>query len=424
MHVAKKSLVLKKNPISIEEISNILKFSITILKIILIISLIVLISLDYLTFIEIFHLKKSTFLEFYFSNTSAYQLYFLLFFILLQIGIVVLFFAVAYLSIYFPWQVNRDINISSYKRLYIFMCSFVLLNSIFIFITNPSLLLLTLPIQWLLWLFIEAIYSSIKEKNNWWTYTLASIIYILCWIIVLVIIYIVYTYINLNIYFLLILTGILPIMVANWITFPFVNTYFIHKKLYSYIVQLAIVLYTLLIFIMLTNFSFLFTSLVLFASFPTLISFMLYSIIFLEYKSVKDKRSIQKLIAIPSFLLIALVILFIVLHNRNTNGWSDPNEKGIFTSNLLLNQYFRSPATKDRAIIIETLKQENNATINTWLIKENKNISFLPLSNENSLYFIDDNNKTVVIAIKKILNREKNINKYYIIDVGNIDMKK
>lgn len=147
-----------------------------------------------------------------------------------------------------------------------------------------------------------------------------------------------------------------------------------------------------------------------------LFSLLFISSFYTEQNNFKDRNQVDLLnnkrflFAIVSIVGVSIFMFESFLNNSNKNIWTDFN-KTASSTNLFLNKYFLSENTVDFNITDNTNKTIHIDTTATYL----------PVSKEMKLYFIDNNdsNETIVYAVEK--KYYKDHYNYILIDTGHID---
>lgn len=332
--------------------------------------------LDYLTFTEIFHFKKATFLNFYLYNTSIFDSYSLLLIIFLPLGVFTVIYSIAYTSIYFAREIQ--------------------LNRVW-FITKEQI-------------------SKERSSFN------IALLYSLLWSLFSILTFVILSFFEVKVLFYF-FAGIIPIFFTNVFIIPFLNEsseskYRINSDIFLIMSVWFICLVLLMIIAKTQHYQSFIIFIILFVMVPTLFSFQLYDYIFADLNEKALLKNVKSFYGLITISILILAFLTYVFHNFNVSSWSS-NEK--ISINLFLNKYFKSNNSKRITTDLHDIIN-NDITINDINVTFDKNSSYLPISKDIALYFIDtpsDINRTIVYAIDKKFYKGKYF--YNTIDVGYID---
>ena len=355
-------------------LKDLYEYFIILLKVLYPILLLLFILLDYFTFTSTFNFQRSTFLDFYLFNINILDSSYLLLIIWLPGIIILLPYLTSYLSTFFPYYLARNKQLSLLK-----------------FLKNSNYYIQILILS-LLWSFILFFLSWLLF--NFLNYCHAS------W------------------YFFLIGAGIL-LAFSYYMLFQLIN-YFLEKNknfmaLYTlaHITSWAIVSSLIATYIINSkDFQFY----IAYIDLLVLFSLLFISSFYTEQNNFKDRNQVDLLnnkrflFAIVSIVGVSIFMFESFLNNSNKNIWTDFN-KTASSTNLFLNKYFLSENTVDFNITDNTNKTIHIDTTATYL----------PVSKEMKLYFIDNNdsNETIVYAVEK--KYYKDHYNYILIDTGHID---
>jgi hypothetical protein len=221
---------------------------------------------------------------------------------------------------------------------------------------------------------------------------------------------------------LYIVSPFIPLFIASFIVFPFINHSNKNNDNLNAIIYYMIVVWSILFVVselILFKFKELYLMLYfLYLSFPTLFSFQFYDSIFSSKKDLKQRKlkpySSYELTGLLTLATVIIGIFISLMHTANEEHWTGKKTSEPITLNLFINKFFESNNTKVFSVnVSEHIWRDKVcvADVHGNIIFD-ENTTYLPISKNLKFYFKDysdskGNNKTGIFAIEKIVSKSK-----------------